>query len=197
MKGIFIGILCLLGLQAAAQKSYSDSLRQHRRQYTADLYPIIKNDTAWLSFFPANAQMIVTATVERLPDEQTFKMTTSSGKTKEAQKYALLRFRIGGKPYQLYVYQLLQLKAKAETANELFLPFIDRTCGAESYGGGRYIDLQLTDIRDGKVRIDFNKAYNPYCAFTTGYNCPIPPRENGLPIAIKAGEKYRKEHFKH
>ncbi len=197
MKGILFGILFLTGLQATAQQNYEASLKQHRRQYTHDLYDIIKGDTAYLSFFPANKQMIVTATVERLNNEQPFKLTTSSGKKKEAQKYALLRFLLNGKPYQLYTYQLLALKEKAETADELFLPFVDRTSGNESYGGGRYIDLKLSDIHDGKVVIDFNKAYNPYCAFTTGYNCPIPPRENSLPIAVKAGERYRKEHFKH
>ncbi|WP_118975962.1 DUF1684 domain-containing protein [Taibaiella koreensis] len=197
MKGILFCILCLPGFGALAQKNYKDSLQEHRRQYTADLYPIIKDDTAFLSFFPANRQMVVTATVEQLTNEKPFKLTTSSGKTKEAQKYALLRFSLNGKPYQLYAYQLLALKEKAETANELFLPFIDPTCGKESYGGGRYIDLQLTDIHEGRIVIDFNKAYNPYCAFTTGYNCPIPPRENSLPVAIKAGERYRPAHFKH
>ncbi len=180
-----------------AQKNYADSLKAHRKTYTADLYPIIKDDTAFLSFFPANKRMIVNATVQLLPDEKPFKLTTSSGKTKDAQKYAALHFVLGGKECRLYLYQLLKLKEKAETANDLFLPFVDLSSGKESYGGGRYIDLLTTDIADNKVRIDFNKAYNPYCAFTTGYNCPIPPRENTLPVAVKAGEKYRKEKFKH
>ncbi len=72
--------------------------------------------------------------------------------------------------------------------NYLFLPFTDLTSGEESYGGGRYIDLETTDIFNNKVIIDFNKAYNPYCAYASGYNCPIPPRENDLPVAVKAGE---------
>ncbi len=194
-------LLLILSLYCAvplwAQKNDTEALRDHRRQYIADLFPIIKKDTAYITFFPANPKMIVEAEVQLLPGEKPFKMVTSSGKSKEAQKYALLRFILDGKKYQLYTYQLLQLKEKAETANELFLPFVDLTCGKESYGGGRYIDLQLTDIRNGKVKIDFNKAYNPYCAFTTGYNCPVPSRENALPVAIKAGEKYRKDKFKH
>ena len=70
----------------------------------------------------------------------------------------------------------------------LFIPFTDKTSGIETYGGGRYIDLVLSDIVNKTCTIDFNKAYNPYCAYTAGYNCPIPPKENDLPVAIKAGE---------
>jgi uncharacterized protein (DUF1684 family) len=73
--------------------------------------------------------------------------------------------------------------------NYLFLLFTDATSGADSYGGGRYIDLSMQDIIDNSVLIDFNKAYNPYCAYASGYNCPIPPRENHIPFPIKAGEK--------
>lgn len=192
---LLISLCCAAPLWA--QKNYTDSLRNYQRQYITDLFTIIKSDTAYITFFPANPKMIVEAEVQLLSGEKPFKMVTSSGKSKEAQRYALLRFTLNGKKYQLCTYQLLQLKEKPETANELFLPFVDLTCGKESYGGGRYIDLQITNIRNNKVKIDFNKAYNPYCAFTTGYNCPIPPRENALPVAIKAGEKYRKDKFRH
>jgi len=77
-----------------------------------------------------------------------------------------------------------------EYKNYLFLPFTDATTGVETYESGRYIDLQTGDIKNNQVVIDFNKAYNPYCAYVSGvYNCPIPPRENHLPVAILAGEK--------
>ena len=71
----------------------------------------------------------------------------------------------------------------------LFIPFGDATSGLTSYGGGRYMDFTLADIKDNTLVIDFNKAYNPYCAYTIGYNCPIPPKENLLTEAINAGEK--------
>jgi uncharacterized protein len=70
-----------------------------------------------------------------------------------------------------------------------FIPFIDEGSGQSSYEGGRYLDFKMSNIVDNKLIIDFNKAYNPYCAFTTGYNCPIPPSENTLPVVITAGEK--------
>ena len=73
--------------------------------------------------------------------------------------------------------------------NELFLPFKDKTNANGSYGGGRYIDIKISDIENGKVILDFNKAYNPWCAYSDGYSCPIPPKENHLKIAVTAGEK--------
>ena len=72
----------------------------------------------------------------------------------------------------------------------LGLMFTDKTSGKETYDAGRYIDFNIGDIKNDKLVIDFNKAYNPYCAYVKGkYSCPIPPRENYLPIAIEAGEK--------
>ena len=73
--------------------------------------------------------------------------------------------------------------------NYLFVPFTDATTGDESYGSGRYLEFYIADIQNNTLQLDFNKAYNPYCAYAAGYKCPIPPRENNLPLAIKAGEK--------
>ena len=65
----------------------------------------------------------------------------------------------------------------------------------ESYGGGRYLDLRMKEIEGDKIYLDFNKAYNPFCAFSAGYSCPIPPKENHLKVAIEAGEKnFVREH---
>jgi uncharacterized protein (DUF1684 family) len=71
----------------------------------------------------------------------------------------------------------------------LFIPMKDQTSGKETYGAGRYLDASIKDIKDGKIALDFNKLYNPYCAFSEGYSCPIPPKENHLPVRIEAGEK--------
>jgi uncharacterized protein (DUF1684 family) len=84
----------------------------------------------------------------------------------------------------------------AQYKDHLFIPFTDATSGEGTYESGRYIDLDIKDITDNKFTIDFNKAYNPYCAYVTGrYNCPIPPVENRLAVAIRAGEKaFGKKH---
>jgi uncharacterized protein (DUF1684 family) len=200
VSGLPLFILALLlgcTQPAFGQHTYEDSLAAFRQNYKEDLYKIIKNDTAHLKFFPANRKMVVEATVNLLQNEEVFLMTTSSGKTKEAKKYAVLSFTLNGKRQRLCVYQLMQLKEKKETAEHLFLPFTDYTCNKESYGGGRYLDLEISDIQNNRVRLDFNKAYNPYCAFTSGYNCPIPPRENALSTSVKAGEAYQKDRFEH
>jgi len=73
-------------------------------------------------------------------------------------------------------------------ADHLFLPFKDATNGEESYGGGRYIDLKASSIKDDKMAVDFNKTYNPWCAYSDGYNCPIPPIANHLDASLMAGE---------
>lgn len=73
--------------------------------------------------------------------------------------------------------------------NYLFLPFTDLTNAVTTYGAGRHIDVETTDIKAGKLIIDFNKAYNPYCAYAAGFQCPLPPGECNLDIAVEAGEK--------
>lgn len=90
---------------------------------------------------------------------------------------------------QLTVYRSIALSKLPSTSDYLFLPFTDETNGAATYAGGRYIDLRLADFKGNRVIIDFNKAYNPYCAFSAGYACPKPPDENRLQTAVEAGEK--------
>ena len=122
-------------------------------------------------------------------------MPTYSGKTKEHVAYAVLSFMLDGKPQQLTLYRSLNLMKVPNYRDYLFLPFKDATSGRETYGGGRYIDFRTGDIKDGKVTLDFNRAYNPYCAYQEGYSCPIPPTNNVLSVAIEAGEKtYGKDH---
>jgi uncharacterized protein (DUF1684 family) len=166
-------------------------------RYKQDLYEIIKDDTSHISFFPYNDKYAVVAQVNILEGQKTFELLTSSGKKKEAKKYALLAFELDGKPMQLYAYQLLALLKNDSTSQHLFVPFTDDSNIEHSYGGGRYIDVSINDINEGTLQLDFNKAYNPYCAFTTGYNCPIPPVENSLPHVIEAGERYDAAYFSH
>lgn len=140
-----------------------------------------------LEFFPINEKFIVKAQFIRAKRAKVFKMKTSTSRTPEYKKYGELHFTIDGKEYQLNVYQSIDLSKKDEYKDYLFLPFSDLTNGKESYIGGRYIDMK---IQDAKVwEIDFNKAYNPYCAYNHKYSCPIVPLENDLDVAILAGVK--------
>ena len=179
---------CLVVIASTAQSVYKDSLAAFQDHYKKELYSIVQKDTANVKFYPVDEGYRVVATVEKLSGEKFFPMLTSSGKSKQAIKYAKLTFLLNGKGYVLYGYQLSMLLETEKYKNDFFIPFTDATSGIDSYIGGKYIDFSTTDISANKLVIDFNKAYNPYCAFRTGYNCPIPPKENELPVEIRAGE---------
>jgi len=98
---------------------------------------------------------------------------------------------------KLTVYKSISLSKNAAYADYLFLPFTDQTNASETYAGGRYIDLKTKDFTNNQVVIDFNKAYNPYCAYGGGYACPKPPDENKLDIKLEAGEKVFAGKIKH
>lgn len=147
-----------------------------------------KKEFKGIHFFPAAMQYVVTASFVRTKGEKMFEMPTSGSVTKKYVKYGEAHFSIDGKPYKLNVYQSVSLTKQRQYRNYLFIPFRDATSGKETYGGGRYIDLTIP--RADTMIINFNKAYHPYCAYTEGYNCPIPPRENYIPVKIEAGVKY-------
>ncbi|WP_445719068.1 DUF1684 domain-containing protein [Flavobacterium sp.] len=166
--------------QLELNKSYADSLKS----------PLTKEDFKHfkgLDFFSINEKYIVQATFIRTKKEKPFGMKTTTSRTPLYVKYGELHFSIEGKDFKLNVYQNKDLIKKPGYADYLFLPFSDLTCGKESYIGGRYVDMR---IQKGKIwTIDFNKAYNPYCAYNYEYSCPIVPLENDLDIEILAGVK--------
>lgn len=140
-----------------------------------------------LDFYPINQKFIVEAKFIRTKKEKVFKMKTSTSRLPEYKKYGELHFTIDGVDCKLNVYQNIDLIKKPGFDDYLFLPFSDLTSGKETYIGGRYVDLR---IQKGTTwKIDFNKAYNPYCAYNYEYSCPIVPLENDLNIAILAGVK--------
>lgn len=145
--------------------------------------PLSSADTANIQFYNCNKELSITARVRLIPAPPTIMFATSSQKVKSFEEYAHLFFELEGKSYQLTAYQ-----SNGDTS-ALFIPFTDKTNTEETYGGGRYIDIKRSAIHNGTVLLDFNTAYNPYCAYAAGYSCPKPPLENNLPIAIEAGEK--------
>lgn len=178
----------------SAQLPYPDSIALFRKHYKEDFIkeersPLKGNDTAFLRFFPVNKAFAVTAQLELTPKSPAFQMQTHSGKVQQYRQYGIASFILKGKKYALHLYQNLSLLQQEKHKNHLFLPFNDLTNYESTYAGGRYIDLSTEDIHKGTIRIDFNKCYNPYCAFKEGYSCPIPPVENRLQVRIEAGEK--------
>ena len=192
MKNIILFLFCFTStyaqkdvaaaekFQSELNKSYADSLKS----------PLMKDDLKQfkgLDFYPIDEKYIVEAIFIRTKKEKSFKMKTTTSRTPIYKKYGELHFSIDGKELKLNVYQNVDLKKKSGYDDYLFLPFSDLTCGKDSYIGGRYIDMRIP--KSGKVTIDFNQAYNPYCAYNYEYSCPIVPLENDLDIEINAGVK--------
>ena len=140
-----------------------------------------------LDFYPISEKFIVEAQFVKASKEKVFKMKTTGTRTPEYIKYGELLFKLDDKEYKLNVYQNVELTKKEGYADYLFLPFSDLSCGKESYIGGRYIDMRIP--KGNTVLIDFNKAYNPYCAYNHKYSCPIVPLDNNLETEILAGVK--------
>ena len=145
-----------------------------------------------LEFFKFDSTYVVKAHFERTPDAAPFKMKTTTDRLPVYVKYGVVTFNLKGNEYHLNVYQNQDLTNEKGHEDYLFMPFLDDTNGEESYGGGRYIDLDIP--KGDELEIDFNKAYNPYCAYNEKYSCPIVPRENYLDLKVEAGVKAFKKH---
>jgi len=146
-----------------------------------------------LDFFLFDSTYVVKTSLKRTPDEIPFKMKTTTSRLPNYVKYGELTFDLKGETYQLDIFQNLDLIEEAEYEDYLFLPFLDDTNGEESYGGGRYVDTRQPEEGMTMV-IDFNKAYNPYCAYNEKYSCPIVPRQNYVSTRIEAGVKAFEKH---
>jgi uncharacterized protein (DUF1684 family) len=140
-----------------------------------------------LEFFPADLKYRVMARFTPIDNAEPFEMSTTTDRKPMYRVYGTLDFEIENTPCRLTIYQNLDLMKKEEYKNYLFIPFTDLTNSTDTYGGGRYLDLELP-LKE-EVLLDFNKAYNPYCAYNYKYSCPIPPIENDLNVFIKAGVK--------
>jgi len=195
MKNIITILLCCLafGVSAQSSKAYAKAIKKHRKSYKKDFLksdhsPLDKEGLKGIAFFDTKESYKIEANFTRTPDAQPFKMATYSGQTRDYIKYGDLSFELEGKPVTLAVYQNLGLIKMPKYKEYLFIPFKDYTNDEKTYGGGRYLNSSISEIVDGKLIIDFNKAYNPYCAFSDGYSCPVPPEENHLEMEVLAGE---------
>ncbi len=172
-------------------KLAEDFQKQLNTEFKDSLHsPLLSEDLVHfeaLDFYPISEKFIVEASFVRTKKEKVFKMKTSTERTPMYKKYGELHFEMDGKKFQLNVYQNIELSSKPGFKDYLFLPFSDKTNGKETYIGGRYLDMRMPKSKT--VIINFNKAYNPYCAYNYKYSCPIVPLENDLDIEIKAGVK--------
>lgn len=142
-----------------------------------------KEQFSGLNYYPVDEKYKVKAVFSLNPKKEKIKLTYTDGSRKTYLKYGFATFELEGIPQKVAILKPVFF----EDEEYLFLPFYDETSALETYGGGRYLDLEPDP--DDFITLDFNRAYNPYCAYNAEYRCPIPPKENKITIAIKAGEK--------
>lgn len=136
-----------------------------------------------LPYFPIDEAYRAPAALKVIPTETFIEMSTSTGQRRRMRRIGTLEFTLQGQPLSLTAFS----DADDRQIRRLFVPFHDLTNGLETYTGGRYLDLDRTAT--GIYDLDFNRAYNPFCVFNVAYECPVPPRENRLKVAVRAGEK--------
>lgn len=140
-----------------------------------------------LDFFAPDSTYRFTAKFKRTPEALPFFMPTTTGRKTEEVVFAKISFQFNGEEHELEVYQNTELMQQPEFKDYLFLPFSDLTNGEETYEGGRYLDLEIPE--GDTIVLDFNQAYNPYCAYNAKYSCPIVPKQNRVEAHIRAGVK--------
>ncbi|MEQ1573291.1 MAG: DUF1684 domain-containing protein [Vicinamibacterales bacterium] len=146
--------------------------------------PVIRRDLLLpLKYYPADPSYSVPASLKLANERPAFEMPTSTGTVRKMERVGVLEFTLQGQPMSLGAF----VEEGTQEVLELFVPFADMTTGTETYPAGRYLDLRPTGT--GFYTIDFNKAYNPYCAYNSTYECPFPPPSNRLKLAVRAGEK--------
>lgn len=196
---LFTVWLCLLGCSAAhddntdVSQSYQARIEKHRTETAAyfagpdspvpdSLHSAFKG----VQYYPVDTQYRVTAEFIPQANGPIFTIRATGKIADVYQTVGKLQFSLTGTACTLEVYK--NITAEQESGEVYyFIPFFDPTNGDETYGGGRYLDLEA--LRPGKIELDFNLAYQPYCYYNHAYSCPIPPLANTLPVAVQAGER--------
>lgn len=199
MKNTLVLLLSLSAIGVFAQsKEYTASVKAYHKEQNdfysdPDKSPLTKSDLKKFKgheYFPIDENYRIEAEFIRRPDALPFLMKTSTDRTPTYILYGVARFELQGKSIELEVYRNMEIMHLPQYKDYLFLPFTDETNGLESYGGGRYMELSVPE--GNTIMLDFNKTYNPYCAYNAKYSCPIPPKANNIQLAINAGIKLEK-----
>lgn len=142
------------------------------------LEPAQKREFTGLHYFPENPALRLEVVVKPFAEQDSIQMQTSTGGVQTYQRYGRFKFEVDGQAAELTLYA---------GPHGFFLPFVDALAGKETYGAGRYLEPE--ELGDKRFIVDFNIAYNPYCAYNDNWSCPITPVENRLKVPIRAGEK--------
>lgn len=196
LKLLFIGVLTsFITVRQVRAQDYAKQIAKFQYDLNAEFSnpgesPLTKKGRKkfkGLDFFPVDTAFRVEARFIRTLNAIPFRMETTTDRRPVYEKYGEAVFDLKGRTFSLSIYQSHDLRETEKYKDYLFLPFTDLTNGDETYGGGRFIDLKIP--YGNTIIIDFNKAYNPSCAYNHAYSCPIPPKENDMNIRITAGVK--------
>lgn len=184
---LIIVVIIIYSLNGESPETYKKQIIKEREEQdsfmrNSEESPFVVHDVEYhgLHYYEPDLKYKINARFEPIEEKEIRKLPTSDNQEKEYLEYGYAHFELDGQKEKLLILE----NVKDEL---LFLAFGDATSAGETYGGGRY--LEVTHDGGNGILLDFNKAYNPYCAYTEGYSCPLPPRENLLNVAIKAGEK--------
>lgn len=181
---IGLGILAAVFYMFSSAPTYTEKAEKTRDEYKKSLAsmensPIEKLGVRAMSFFEPNEKWVFEADFIKTEGDREFKVQMTDSSTESSKLAGYATVRIDGKAYNMMVFD--------EGANYL-IPFKDLTNGKETYGGGRYINIEKGQLVGKKLTIDFNNSHNFYCAYDEKFVCPVPPRENHLPVRVEVGE---------
>ncbi len=182
-------IYSLQGSQSS--EGYLEEIKRYREEkdklMVTEGNPLADNASTFtgLKYFEANPDYRISASLTPIKNRNVVRLSTNDGLEKRYLEYAYAEFAIDGTKCKLLILELMEPDPNRGT---LFLAFADQTSARETYGAGRYLDVKKVP-GSSSMLLDFNKAYNPYCAYADHYSCPFPPKENLLDVAIRAGEK--------
>lgn len=188
---VIIVIYSLMGITGASEEHYISEIEKHRTEYntflrSSDQSPIKeavqKAAFKGLNYFEINPDYRIKASFEKAETAQYIELELNNNEKRRYQKKGHAIFTLGDQGQKLLV-----LQSMSPDDDELFIAFYDETSAFQTYGGGRYVHPEI--LPNGKIEIDFNKAYNPYCAYNHNYVCPLPPAENKITVKVEAGEK--------
>lgn len=181
-------VIFIISRSSQSHERYENEIKEYWQQKhnfyrNSQASPFIKKQVAYkeVEVFPVDPAFKVKAILDRYSSREIVVLGNSDGSSTKYLKFAKAKFRIDDQDQELLILKALGF------GNQYLTAFGDETSGDLTYGGGRYVDLEIGN--SDRVEIDFNKAYNPYCAYFEDFTCPLPPPENLLSISIKAGEK--------
>lgn len=189
---VAIAAFVIYSMQGGAPENYEATILKDREEKTefmktSNESPFLKDSISFekLNYFPIDETYRVKANLQAIDKKKVMLLATSDGLEQKYLEYAFAEFQLNGNSNKLLI---LEVMDNGPQRGKLFLAFADETSGVDTYGAGRYLDVKKVPAATSVI-LDFNLAYNPYCAYNDSYSCPFPPRENILKVAIKAGEK--------